>query len=314
MSLAKIGTNVQSLQALSQFNRTNNDLGARQLRLATGSRINSAADDSAGFTIAKKLESKVRGQAQALSNIGDAKGMLNVGEGTLNSVMDILQTMKEKAVQAGNATMGEDELAAIQSQMNALVAEIDDVLGGAEFNGVNLFAGSEVAGEDDGDDPTTGPLSLSFQVGAGAEDTFDVKLAALSTATIFGTTEEGEGDDAESVPVKIDVTTAAVAADEDGEGAEASGASKAITAIDAAIATVSKATADIGDAQNRLSFKADNLETSKTNYEASLSGIKDADFAQESMEIAKLQILQQTGIASLAQANVSSQAVLSLIG
>ena len=131
----RINTNTQAARSLTSLNKTSNEIGMRQLRLATGSKINSAGDDSAGFTISNKLTATTRGQAQALSNIGDAKSMLTVAEGALGSTMDILQTMKEKAIQAGNDTYGAEERAAIQTQLDALSSEIDDILGGAEFNG-----------------------------------------------------------------------------------------------------------------------------------------------------------------------------------
>jgi flagellin len=132
----------------------------RQMRLATGSRINRAEDDSAGYSIANKLEARVRGQAQALANIGDAKSMLTVAEGALNTVMDILQTMKEKVVQAANDTMGVDERSAIEGQLDALAAEIDDLVGDASFNSKTLFTSS----------------AFTFQVNAEAGDTFAVSI------------------------------------------------------------------------------------------------------------------------------------------
>ncbi|MFQ5572275.1 MAG: flagellin, partial [Rhodothermales bacterium] len=104
--LSRINTNIQAAQSLRTLQKTNSQLGIRQLRLATGSRINRAEDDSAGFGISKKLEAKVRGQAQALANIGDAKSMLTVAEGGLNTIMDMLHNMKEKTIQAANDTMG----------------------------------------------------------------------------------------------------------------------------------------------------------------------------------------------------------------
>src|SRR5690554_6538046 len=104
--LTRINTNLQAMSSLKTLQKTNSERGMRQLRLATGSGVNQAEDDSAGYTISKKLEARVRGQAQALSNIGDAKSLLSVAEGSLNSIMDILQTMKEKTVQGANDTMG----------------------------------------------------------------------------------------------------------------------------------------------------------------------------------------------------------------
>src|SRR5690625_1354068 len=266
--LTRISTNVQALQANASLQKTNQSIGMRQLRLATGSQLNRAEDDSAGYSISKKLEARVRGQAQALANIGDAKSMLTVAEGSLNSVMDILQTMKEKAVQAGNDTMGDDEREAISSQITALSAEIGDIVGGATFNGNDLLDGT----------------AFTFQVGSDSGDTF-----------------ESEGYDASGIMTAIN----AVASITDADSAET-----ALTAIDGQIDAVAGLLADIGDDQKRLSFKQDNLQVAMTNYEAARSRINDADFAKEQMELIKLQILQQTGTAALAQANAAPQAVL----
>lgn len=273
----RVNTNVGAMRSLTQLNKTSDEMSMRQLRLSTGSRINRAEDDSAGYSIARKLESKTRGQGQALSNIADAKSLLTVAEGSLGSVQDILMSMKEKAVQAANDTLGATERTAISNELTAMVAEINDITGNTEFNGHNLLDGS-------GGD---GAGAFSFQVGADAVDTFAVDLSGVLT------------DDATLGVDALDVTDAAAAG-------------ISITSIDAAIETVSGYLSGIGDSQKRLSFKSDNLETSKTNYEAARSRIEDADFAQEQMNIVKLQILQQTGTASFAQANAAPQSVLSL--
>jgi flagellin len=282
------------MQANTFLQRTNQDIGLRQLRLATGSQLNRAEDDSAGYSISKKLEAKVRGQAQALANIGDAKSMLTVGEGALNSVMDILQTMKEKTVQAANATMGEDERAAIQGQLVELTAEIDRIFGTAEFNGINMFAG-------DPDDAEV-PLSLNFQIGASSSDTFEVKLNPLSSTTIASVDSTDENGD----PIEFTLSNIDVTARENNAAA--------IDVVDAAINSISSQLAHIGDSQTRLTFQQENLQVSMTNYESARSRISDADFAKEQMELVKLQILQQTGTAALAQANAAPQAILSLMG
>ncbi len=161
---SRISTNIQSIQALHQMQKTNLDLGVRQLRLSSGSRINRAEDDSAGYTIAKKLEARVRGQAQALANVGDAKSMLTVAEGAFGTIMDILMTMKEKTVQAANDTLGTEERAAIQTQMRALSEEVTDLLDDTTFNSAPLFTSS----------------ILSFQTNAEAGDTFKVAIGTLS--------------------------------------------------------------------------------------------------------------------------------------
>ncbi|QXD16029.1 flagellin [Rhodocaloribacter litoris] len=272
--LTRINTNIQAMDSLRQFQLTNEHLGLRQLRLATGKRINRAEDDSAGYNIARKLEARIRGQAQALANIGDAKSMLTVAEGSLGSIMNILQTMKEKTVQAANDSMGTDERTAIKNQLDALSAEITDILGDTTFNGTSLFSASA-------------QTSFTFQVNAEQGDTFSVTLATLSASNL----SVGSSD----------LTVASAAS-----------AGATLARIDTAITTIANVLANIGDSQKRLTFKQDALSTAITNYESARSRIEDADFAKEQMEIVKLQILQQTGIASLAQANAAPQSVLSL--
>ncbi len=279
--LSRINSNTQAFSALAQLNKTNGELGQRQMRLSTGKRINAAEDDSAGYAIARKLEAKTRGQAQALANIGDAKSMLTVAEGTLGTIMDILQTMKEKTIQANTDTMGADERTKIDNQLDALKSEITDLLGDTEFNGNALFAGN-----------ATG-TSFTFQVNADSGDTFVADIAGVSS-TLLGT-------NATNNISTLDVTNA-------------TGRATSIQTVDDAIDDVSNLIASLGDDQKRLSFKQDNLTASMNNYESARSRIEDADFAKEQMSIVKLQILQQTGTASLAQANSAPQSILSIVG
>ncbi|MBO6574379.1 MAG: flagellin [Rhodothermales bacterium] len=270
--LTRINTNIGVLNAYNKLQATNSEMGMRQMRLATGKRINSAEDDSAGYSIAKSLESKTRGQAQAAQNIGDAKSMLTVAEGTMDTVMEILQTMKEKTVQAASDTLSSTERSAIDTQLTALSAEITDLLGDSKYNNTSLFTSS----------------SFSFQVGAEAGDTFSVSVGTMSV------TQLGVNSGA------IDVSTA-------------SAATSFLSTVDAAITTISTKVSGIGDNQKRLTFKQDAINIAMTNNEAARSRIEDADFAKEQMEIAKLQILQQTGVAAMAQANSSAGAVLGLL-
>ena len=274
--LTRINTNLQAISSLNALQRTNSQLGIRQLRLATGSQINRAEDDSAGYTIAKKLEARVRGQAKALQNIGDAKSMLTVAEGGLNSIMDILQSMKEKTVQAANDTMGATERTAIKNELDALASEVAEILSDSTFNGTSLF--SSVG------------TSFTFQVNAENGDTFVAAIATIGATGASGMSI-ATGD--------LVVTSAG-------------SAGTSLAYIDSAINTVSTRLASIGDSQKRLSFKQENLQTSMVNYEAARSRIEDADFAKEQMEILKLQILQQTGTAALAQANTGPQSILQL--
>ena len=269
--LTRVATNLQSLESLYSLQKTNSELGLRQLRLSTGSRINRAEDDSAGYIIASKLQAKVRGQAQALANIGDAKSLLTVGEGSLNTIMDILVTMKEKTVQAANDTLGTAERTAIKSQLDALSAEVTDILADSTFNGASIF--------------TSG--AKKFQVNSEAGDTFSVTVGTLSVAG-------------------LGVATASLLV------SSAAAASTTLSGIDGAITDIANKLGTIGDSQSRLTFKQDAISIAMTNNEAARSRIADADFAKEQMEIVKLQILQQTGLASFSQANVAPQGVLSL--
>jgi flagellin len=273
--LSRINTNVQALGALRTLQETNNQIGMRQLRLASGSRLNRAEDDSAGYGIAKKLQAKVRGQAQALANIGDAKSMLTVAEGSLNSIMDILQNMKEKTIQAANDTMGTNERTAIKSELDALSNEITDIIGDTEFNSTALFSSA-----------TTG-TSFTFQVNAESGDTFVASVASISVGG-------------------LGVSVASLVVD------SAANASTTLGQVDTAIQTLADMVSSIGDSQKRLTYKEQNLAVSQNNYESARSRIADADFAREQMEIVKLQILQQTGTAALAQANAAPQSILSL--
>jgi flagellin len=270
--LTRINTNIQSMQSLYELQRSNTELSVRQLRLATGSRINSAEDDSAGFSIAMKLESRVRGQAQALANIGDAKGMLNIAEGGLGTIQEILMTMKEKVIQGANDTLGSFERRLIDNQLNALSTEINSIISSSTFNGVSVFTGG----------------AFSFQVGPEDSDTFSVTVGALSSGAL------GVGSTALNV-------------------SSATSANSSLSSIETAIETIASTLGSLGDNQVALSFKEEALNINMINQEAARSRIQDADFAKEQIEIVKLQILQQTGVAAISQANLAPQVVLSLL-
>ena len=270
--LTRVNTNIQSMQSLFELQKSNAELGIRQLRLSTGQRINRAEDDSAGLSIALKLESRVRGQAQALANIGDAKSMLNVAEGGLSTIQEILMTMKEKVIQGANDTLSSFERGLINNQLNFLSTEINSIVSSSTFNGVTVF--------------TSG--AFSFQVGAASADTFSVTVGALSTG-VLGVSS-----------TSLNVSSAGSAA-------------TSLSAIDTAINTVASTLGNLGDNQLALSFKEENLNINMVNQESARSRILDADFAKEQIEIVKLQILQQTGVAALSQANLAPQVVLSLL-
>ena len=274
---SRIGTNVAALEAQQSLNQISSKISVSQLRLSTGKRINTAEDDAAGFIIGKGLETRSRGLTQALSNIGDTKNTLAIAEGGLQSILGILQTMKEKATQAASDTLGGAERTAIENQMDDLAAEINSIVDSdTTFNGVNLIDGTFT--------------NKTTQVGANAGDTLSISLTGDHDAGTLSVAD-----------ASLDV-------------ASATAASTAISRIDGAIGAVQDSIRSIGSLQARLTTKENTLSTAITNTEASKSRILDADLAQEQLEITKLQILQQTALVMLAQANVAPQNVLQLLG
>lgn len=273
-SLTRIATNVNAMKSLDALNKVNNELSMRQMRLATGQRINSAKEDAAGWVIGKNLEARSKGLAQALSNVGDAQSLLGVAEGGLQSVLDILVTMKTKVTQAASDTLGSSERDAIESQLDQLANEIDSIVSQTTFNNVNLLDGTYA--------------NKSFQIGAETTDTMSVSITQNHSAASLAV-----GDSS------LVVNTA-------------SAASTALASVNAAITTVNNSIRDVGSLSSRLEFKSQALSAIIANTEAAKSQVLDADLAQEQLAAVKLQILQQTATAALAQANMAPQSVLKL--
>ena len=271
--LSRIGGNIQALHALNSLNNINGELGVHQLRLATGKRINSAEDDAAGFVIGKTLQGRSKGLAVALANVGDAKSMLSIAEGGLDNILGILESMKEKVTQAASDTLGTNERNAIESELDALAAEIDDIVDETTFNGTALLT----------------DVDKTIQSG---ESTSDTLVVAVSTQN--------------------HTSGALTVSDSNINVSSQTFASQSLGRVNTAIDTVKNSIAAIGSYQSRLSTKETSLSTAITNTEASRSRIMDADFAKEQLESLKLQIMQQTATSALAQANAAPQTVLSL--
>ena len=274
MSLTRIATNVNALNALDALTQINNELGVRQLRLATGRRINTAKDDAAGWVIGKGMEARSKGLAQALNNVGDAQSLLGVADAGLQSILDILITMKEKITQAASDTLGTNERDAVEAQLDDLAAEIDAIVAQTTFNGVALIDGTYT--------------DKSFQIGSETTDTMTVSFT--------------QDHDAASLAVS----------DTDLAVDSAANASIALSSVNAAIDTVNSTIRTVGSLAARLDVKASALSAIIANTEAAKSQIMDADLAKEQLEAVKLQILQQTATAALAQANIAPQSVLAL--
>ncbi len=308
----RINTNIQALNALKSLNDIGKRMATAQLRLATGKRINNAADDAAGFSIAKKFNARAEGLGQALNNIGSAKNLVAVAEGHLNNIVDILTVMKTKATQAADDSLGTAERTSIKSELAAMAKQISLETTQATWNSRSLFAGTASS------NATAGNVQFKFQIGAGNSSTNDsLSFNLLRTGNV--SLDSGNAGYS-AYGLRLDaVTPGGAASTRLGGGTLAgslvgSGASAQVLMgrIDTAIADVSEALSYIGSVVNRLSYQESSLTTAKTNTESARSRIEDADMAYEQLEATKLQILQQTASAMLAQANSGPQAILSL--
>jgi flagellin len=274
MSLAQIATNVNALKALNALNKVNSQLSTHQLRLATGAKINTTADNPADWEIGTSLQSTSNGLNQALSNVNDAQSLLGIALGGQQEILSILQTMQTEVIQAANGTLGSDQLVAIRNELSDQSSEIDSVVGQTNYNGMSLLDGT-----------FTGK---SLQVGAGTTDTMTIGITQNHSAASLGL--------AGGTLVVWDSNSAGAA----------------LAAITSAINLVNASMGSVGSASSRLNFTSDLLTSMITNTNAAKSSIMDADVAQEQMQVSQLQILQQTATAALSQANTAPQALLKL--
>jgi flagellin len=272
-----INTNIMSLNAQRNLNTSQAAMASAVQRLSSGLRVNSARDDAAGLAIAERMNAQVRGMNVAIRNANDGISLAQTAEGALGAVGNNLQRMRELAVQAANATNSPEDRASLDAEYQQLGAEITRVLANTTFNGTNLFT-------------STG--TLTFQVSPNAATAEQVGIAFGTTAFNANTTITGATSGA--------VTTATVA-------------TSAITSIDSALATVNSRRADFGAVQNRFDSVIGNLRVAVENISASRSRIMDTDYAAETAALTRAQILQQAGVAMLAQANAMPQNVLALL-
>ncbi|MFC1558393.1 flagellin [candidate division KSB1 bacterium] len=282
----RINTNIAAFNALHALKGVNRNLEKSQLKLATGWRINEVSDDPAGFVISKRLDARSRGLSVAYDNVGTAKNVLSIAEGGMLNIQSILITMKEKITQAASDTLGSAERNAIKTEIDQLTQEIDDIVTETTFNNNQLIDGT-----------FTGK---SFQTG---EDTTNVLVYSI----------------AQSAPLASGLNSGVKAADLMVDTANvsslvftAAGSSTALSRVDLAIEVLSDLLQDLGAKVARLTVKESTLSIAITNTESTKSRIWDADIAKEQLNSTKMQILQQTATAQLAQANVSPQNVLAL--
>jgi flagellin len=259
-------------------------------RLSTGQRINSASDDAAGLAISSKMTSQIRGLDQAVRNANDAISMVQTADGAAIEVSNMLQRMRELSVQAATGTNTSDDVTSLNAEFTALRDQIQFVANNTQWNGSNILNGT--AGGTVGD-----TLSVSFQVGANNAqmvtlDFGDFNLADGAQAAAAGKSKGALGADLSALAVNTGTV---------------------ITKLDTAIAGVNTQRSSYGAMINRLEYAVDNLANVSQNAAASRSRVLDADYATESTELARTQIIQQAGTAMLAQANQQSQSVLALL-
>jgi flagellin len=275
-----INTNIISLNAQRNLDSSQSALATSMQRLSSGLRVNTAKDDAAGLAIAERMNSQVRGMNVAVRNANDGISLAQTADGALASVSNSLQRMRELAIQARNSTNSQSDKQSLNLEFSQLSSEIGRVLGGTTFNGKSIL----------GSDAST----LTFQVGAnvGSYDSISIVSINLTNATTITT-----------------VTGASI-----GSTSTASSIATVVKNIDAAIDYINSQRAVFGASENRFSAVISNLQSSVENQSAAESRIMDADFAAETANMSRAQILQQAGTAMVAQANQLPQQVLKLLG
>jgi flagellin len=272
-------TNVASLSAQRHLAATTNTLQGHFGRLASGLRINTAADDAAGLAISEKLRAQIRGLGQAERNTMDGVSLIQTAESAMNEISGVLTRMRELAVQSANGTLGTTERGFLQQEFSLLRDEIDRIAGVTEFNGAQLLDGTV--------------SSFVFQVGIhdNLNDRITVSMIDVHASSLGTTT----GLTAVSVSNVV-------------------GARSTMTVIDEAITSISSGRASLGAAQNRLQVTITNLSSARENLSAANSRIRDVDVAEETAALTRSNILAQAGISVLAQANQMPSMALSLLG
>ena len=275
-----INTNLASLNAQRNLNASQSSLQVSMQRLSSGMRVNSAKDDAAGLAIAERMNAQVRGMNVAIRNANDGISLAQTAEGALSKVGDALQRMRELAVQSRNATNSSSDKDSLNKEFMELQKEITRVLGGTTFNGKHIL----------GTDATT----LTFQIGANVTTDDIIQIDTVNMAT------------------DADITAVTSGAAIDG-AASASAIGTVISDIDTALNLINDTRATFGATQSRFDAIVSNLQQSVENQAAARSRIMDADYASETANMSRAQILQQAGTAMVAQANSLPQQVLKLL-
>lgn len=283
-----INHNMSALYSNRQLGVTNQGLQKDMEKLSSGERINRAGDDASGLAVSEKMRSQIRGLNQASQNAQNGISFIQITEGYLQETTDIMQRIRELAVQSSNGIYSDEDRMQIQVEVSQLVAEVDRIASTAQFNGMNMLTGRFA--KPTGENTVTG--SMWFHIGANMDQRTQVFVGTMSAAAL-GLRNVGSEE----------IITLAAPDD----------ANRAIGTLDEALKKINKQRADLGAYQNRLEKTVVGLDIGAENLQASESRIRDTDMAKEMVDFTKNQVLTQAGTAMLAQANQSSQNVLSLL-
>ena len=283
-----INHNMSAMFANRQLGITGLSLDKDMEKLSSGMRINRAGDDASGLAVSEKMRSQIRGLNQASQNASNGISFIQTTEGYLQETTDLMQRIRELAVQSSNGIYSDEDRMQIQVEVSALVSEVDRIASSAQFNGMNMLTGRFAMPT--GENVVTG--SMWFHIGSNMDQRTQVFIGTMS-AMALGIREIGSEE-------KLSIATP-----ED--------ANRAIGTIDEALKKINKQRADLGAYQNRLDLTVKGLNIAAENLQASESRIRDADMASQMVEFTKNSVLQQAGTAMLAQANTQSQNVLSLL-
>ncbi|MCR4631682.1 MAG: flagellin [Treponema sp.] len=283
-----INHNMSAIFANRQLGVTGLSLNKDMEKLSSGEKINRAGDDASGLAVSEKMRSQIRGLNRASQNAQNGISFIQTTEGYLQETTDIMQRIRELAVQASNGIYSSEDRMQIQVEISALVSEVDRIASSAQFNGMNMLTGRFA--QSTGENAVTG--SMWFHIGANMDQRTQVFIGTMSAAAL-GVRDLGTEE-------KLSLATPEEA-------------NRAIGTIDEALRKINKQRADLGAYQNRLELTVKGLNIASENMQASESRIRDTDMASQMVEFTKNSVLQQAGTAMLAQANSQSQNVLSLL-
>ncbi len=290
-----INTNIRALTSHRNLAMVGANQSKASQRLSSGKKINSAADDAAGLAISDKMRAQIKGLDMAAKNAEDATSLIQTAEGSLTEVTNMVQRIRELAVQAGNDTNTAEDRQKIAKEMVQLYEEIDAIAGRTEFNGKTLTTGA------------FSTASLHFQIGANGGQKLGLTIGKMTASALNGSF----GGAIKSLVNRLAAATAGSVNNAEIKGASWSGF---LGAIDKALATVNDQRAKLGASQNRLDYTVKNLNVSSENLSAAKSRIEDTDMAKEMMNLTSANVLQQAATSMLAQANQAPQSITQLLG